>query len=106
MLLAASAGQMPSGPFVSLSWGLVAAIPFLALHLASPEGLGGGDVKLAALVGAGMGPWGLAALLGGCVSAVSWGLVVSVRRRVRPGVVELPLAPFICAGVIAVIVAG
>ncbi|MGB1526979.1 MAG: prepilin peptidase, partial [Miltoncostaeaceae bacterium] len=52
--------------------------------LAHPDGMGMGDVKLAALMGATLGPsGGLAALLAGLLAAAAWGAAVARVRAVR-----------------------
>ncbi|GFN23293.1 prepilin peptidase [Thermanaeromonas sp. C210] len=68
------------------------------LALASRGNVGGGDIKLAAVVGLFMGwPWGLGAVLGGLFLAGAAGaflLALRVKGRKDP----LPLAPFLSAG--------
>lgn len=71
---------------------------FLLLALLSRGGIGGGDVKLAALMGLYLGPWGvlrsllLAFLLGGVIS----GLLLLTRRKKRKD--PIPFAPFLACG--------
>jgi len=71
---------------------------FLLLALLSRGGIGGGDVKLAALMGLYLGPWGIvrslvfAFLLGGVIS----GLLLLSRRRGRKD--PIPFAPFLAFG--------
>ncbi|MEO2139759.1 MAG: A24 family peptidase, partial [Thermoleophilia bacterium] len=75
--------------------------------LAHPDGIGMGDVKLAALIGAALGPsGGLAALLAGLLAAATWGAAVARVRAVRISTVVLPLAPFLTAGVLVVVGPG
>ncbi len=72
--------------------------------LVRPDGLGMGDVKVAALMGAALGAVpGLLALLAGLLVAAGWGLAMAVARHVRPASIALPLAPFLAAGVVAVV---
>jgi leader peptidase (prepilin peptidase)/N-methyltransferase len=80
---------------------LVAVAAFLALHLASPHGLGMGDVKLAALLGLAVGwlSWG-AALLAVFVAFASGAVVAVVllaARRVDRRA-PLPFGPFLAVG--------
>ncbi len=75
--------------------------PLLALHLASPRGIGFGDVKLGGVLGLGLGVGhpvlAALALLGACVAAI-------VRRATlwRWRTAE-PFAPAMAAGVVAVL---
>lgn len=81
----------------------------LVLHLASPSGMGFGDVKLGLLLGVlvGVRSVGLvlpALLIAGGLGALA-GLVQVVRRRRRD--VTLPFGPFLVAGtVLAVVITG
>ena len=83
--------------------GFVAFAAFLALHILSPGGLGGGDVKLAFGIGVTLGwfswstlLWGLmiAAVLNG-IAAV--GLAIALRSRRA----ELPFGPSLAVGAMA-----
>jgi leader peptidase (prepilin peptidase)/N-methyltransferase len=76
---------------------------FLAVALASPGGLGMGDVKLTLLIGAALG-WGVlgALLIGTFASGVVAAVMLfkdgsSARKR------TIPLGPFLAAGAIAVL---
>lgn len=72
--------------------------------LVRPDGMGMGDVKLAALIGAALGVVaGLVAVLAGLVAAAAWGYGAAIRRRAAPSAVALPLAPFLAVGVVAVV---
>ncbi len=74
---------------------------FLFLALLSRGGIGGGDVKLAALMGLYLGPWGmmrsllLAFLAGGVIS----GFLLLTRRKGRKD--PIPFAPFLALGAAA-----
>lgn len=98
-------GGLGEGPW----WGPLASAGVVGLlllvpALVRPEGMGMGDVKLAALIGAALGTVpGLLAVLVGLVLAATWGLVLAALRRARPSAVALPLAPFLAAGVLAVV---
>ena len=83
---------------------LVVAGALLGPALVRPDGMGMGDVKLCALIGAALGVVaGLTAVLVGLVVAAAWGLGRAAVRRMRPSSVSMPLAPFLAAGVLAVI---
>ena len=72
--------------------------------LIRPDGMGMGDVKLGALIGAALGAMpGLLAVLAGLGLAAAWGFSLAASRRTRPSAIALPLAPFLAAGVLAVI---
>jgi leader peptidase (prepilin peptidase) / N-methyltransferase len=81
----------------------------LALHLASPRGMGFGDVKLGLLLGVLVGARSVALvlpvlLLAGLLGALV-GVVQLVRRRRRD--VTLPFGPFLVAGaVLALVLVG
>jgi leader peptidase (prepilin peptidase)/N-methyltransferase len=88
--------------------GLMAGI-LLALHLASPRGMGFGDVKLGLLLGVLVGARAAALvlpalLLAGLLGAIG-GVVQMIRRRRRD--VTLPFGPFLVAGtVLALVLVG
>lgn len=87
--------------------GLVACggLVFL-IALLSRGGMGGGDVKLMALVGSFLGPWGgLASFMVACFigAAVGIGLIVAGLKKRKD---EIPFGPFIAAGAIIVCISG
>jgi leader peptidase (prepilin peptidase)/N-methyltransferase len=104
VVVAIAAGRPWWGPPAAAA--LVGGV-VLVPALARPEGMGMGDVKLAALMGAALGPAeGLAALLAGLLVAAAWGAAVARARAVRASGVALPLAPFLAAGVLMVVGPG
>lgn len=87
--------------------GLVACggLVFL-IALLSRGGMGGGDVKLMALVGSFLGPWGgLASFMIACFigAAVGIGLIVAGLKKRKD---EIPFGPFIAAGAIIMCISG
>jgi len=82
----------------TLMGGLVGMMLFALAAWLTPQGLGGGDIKLAALIGLFFGfpnvLWALliGVLLGG-IGAMSW---VAARRGNRQ--TQFPYAPFLCLG--------
>jgi leader peptidase (prepilin peptidase) / N-methyltransferase len=86
--------------------GLLLAAGFLALAVASPAGVGLGDVKLAASVGAMLGWAGWLVLAGGVFAAFAlaacYGLVLLAARRATLGS-RIPFGPFLLAGAIALL---
>ena len=87
-------------------WAALTAGGPAALHLKDPQGMGGGDVKLALLCGASFGWLGPAVLAGSALLGLVWSLIDALlggRDRLRRG---LPFAPFLAAGGIAAMLAG
>lgn len=88
----------------ALLGGLVGLAPFLLTALVRPGGLGGGDVKLAALIGLTVGfpqvLWALTiGILAGGITAI---LLLLTRRWDMKS--HIPYAPFLCLGVIAALI--
>lgn len=74
---------------------------YLALRIASPAGMGGGDVKLAGVVGLMLGWWGWSALALGAVAGFvlggAFGVGVILLRRGNRRT-RIPFAPFMLGG--------
>ena len=90
----------------SMITGLGAFLVFLAITLAYPKGMGGGDVKLAGAIGLlGGYPGALIALWLGVVSGgiVAIGLLV-MRKLGRKD--TMPFGPFLALGAVAALLAG
>lgn len=93
-----------AGAGAALGFGALAVI-----HLVEPEGMGFGDVKLAALCGLLLGWHGLAHVVVGLYGGFVLGAVVGVtlvaagRRQLGR---HLPFAPFLAAGTVAVALWG
>ncbi len=84
----------------ALLGGAVGLSPFLLAALLKPDGMGGGDVKLAALIGLWVGfPHVLWALSLGILAGAVTALVLLLTRRwslTR----HMPYAPFLCLGMV------
>ncbi|MDI6709701.1 MAG: prepilin peptidase [Thermoanaerobacterales bacterium] len=85
---------------------LVPAAFFFLLALATRGGVGGGDIKLAAVIGLFLGwPWGLLAVFLGALAGGILGLALLLtgrKKRKDP----LPFGPFIALGAIVTVFAG
>jgi len=100
---------LAEGPFgltAALGWAVVTAFVPAILHLKDPNGMGGGDVKLALLCGASFGWLGPLVLAFSASSAlIGSGLIALIHgpERLRAGV---PFAPYLAAGAIAAMLAS
>ena len=86
------------GTLATLLGGVFGLAPFLAAALLKPEGVGVGDVKLAALIGLMVGfPDVITALL---VAVLTGGVAALVLLLIRHWKLEsqMPYAPFLCLG--------
>jgi leader peptidase (prepilin peptidase) / N-methyltransferase len=110
LLAIAAVGEGDAGAFVrAVVAAVVAGGVFAILHLAFPDGLAAGDVKLAAVVGLGTGwlGWGevvLGFVLAFVVAAAVAGALVLFRRRGRRD--PVPFGPFLAAGALAAVLIG
>jgi leader peptidase (prepilin peptidase)/N-methyltransferase len=110
LLAIAAVGEGDAGAFVrAVAAAVVAGGVFGILHLAFPDGLAAGDVKLAAVLGLGTGwlGWGEVVLgfaLAFVVAAVVAGVLVLFRRRGRRD--PVPFGPFLAAGALAAVLIG
>ncbi len=110
MLLVAAAGAVliavawPPAPWQSALFGaLVLGGVALLLAIFSKGGLGGGDVKLAAVIGLFLGPTaGAFALLGAFIAAGLWAsaMLISRRRRAHD---SMALAPYLAVAAAVVL---
>ena len=105
---AAAAGQW--GGLGRALAGMALGVALLgAVHLASPQGMGMGDVKLAGLCGLLLGWAGLRLVFAGLFAGFLLGAVVGVGLLLvgRAGRrTAVPFAPFLAAGTIAVVTFG
>jgi prepilin signal peptidase PulO-like enzyme (type II secretory pathway) len=85
----------------------VGAAAFLFLPtLVTRQGIGMGDVKLAALLGAALGWSVVAALLVGCLAASVVGVALVLRRGASARKTMVPFVPFLALGAVAAIALG
>lgn len=97
----------PSGLPAQLAAGAAGGGLLLIAALARPEGMGMGDVKLAALVGLCLGAAVAVALLVAFLAAACFGLAVVARRGVAAGRrTTFPFGPFLALGALAALLAG
>ena len=90
----------------SLITGLGAFLVFLAIALAYPNGMGGGDVKLAGVIGLLAGfPGALIALWLGIVSGGLVAIGLLVRRKLGRKD-TMPFGPFLALGAVVALLAG
>jgi len=95
---------LPGGnPLTALLGGVVGFSIFLLAALAQPGGMGGGDVKLAALIGLIVGfpqaLWALAlGILAGGITAI-----VLLLTHLRGSKSHIPYAPFLCFGAMIIL---
>ncbi|MCY4638916.1 MAG: prepilin peptidase [Chloroflexi bacterium] len=101
-LLAAASGSWPDrGTTESAAGGLAALAVAIAVRVLSRGGLGGGDVKMAALVGSvvGISALSAAALVTAVTGGAAAALLLVARRAERSS--RLPYGPFLAAGGLA-----
>ena len=108
-LVAVVAGTLldPGGELERLLAGAAAGGCFLLAALASPAGMGMGDVKLAAVLGLFLGKEVAVAVLVALLAAVAVGLVIIVRRGTHAGrKAVLAFGPFLALGGVAAAITG
>jgi leader peptidase (prepilin peptidase)/N-methyltransferase len=91
----------PSSLLRALAGGLLLAGFYLALRAADPAGMGGGDVKLAAVIGVFLGWHGWAALAAGAAAAflggAAWALLLLAAGRIDRET-PIPFGPWMIVG--------
>jgi leader peptidase (prepilin peptidase)/N-methyltransferase len=102
LILLCSGGT--SAALSGLASALAVASPLLAISLLRPEGIGMGDVKLVAVLGLYLGWSAWPALLIALTLAGLAGVLLALGTRTPPSQTALPLAPFIAAGSLPVLV--
>lgn len=110
LVLAAFANAEPSWALRSLLGGLVSFGVLLGLALLSPQGIGMGDVKLAAFVGIGLGYLGWGHVVLGMFAAFALGGLVAMGllvTRLRGRRDLIPFGPYLAvAGLLALLLGG
>ncbi|HEV7942842.1 MAG TPA: prepilin peptidase [Solirubrobacteraceae bacterium] len=97
----------PSGEPIRLLAGLGAGGAFLIVTMISPQGMGMGDVKLAAMLGLFLGKAVIPAILIALLAGVLVGGVVIVRLGVGQGrKTAVPFGPFLALGAVVALFAG
>jgi leader peptidase (prepilin peptidase) / N-methyltransferase len=94
-------GLLPALAGAALGFGLFYGMAWLYLRLTGRSGLGGGDVKLLAMLGAFVGPLGvlvtvMVSSIVGSVAGIAWG----VAHRAEGGIMKsaIPFGPFLVVG--------
>jgi leader peptidase (prepilin peptidase) / N-methyltransferase len=111
LLVAAVAGaglavlQGPGPLLTAFACSVLVSGPMLAAALVRPEGMGMGDVKLAALIGLFLGWQAWPALLAGLALGALAGGLFSLGTGRPPSRTTLPLAPFMAVGSLPVLLA-
>jgi leader peptidase (prepilin peptidase)/N-methyltransferase len=97
----------PGGEPKRLLWAALAGGFLLIASLASPSGMGMGDVKLVAVMGLLLGPPVVVALLVALLCNVVGAVVMSSRRGVRAALkTQIPFGPYLAVGGIFAALAG
>ncbi len=89
--------------------GVVAFSVFFAIHVASPRGMGFGDVRLAFLLGLSLGWLGWGEVAGGLFAGFLYGAVVGVvliAVKIRGRKQQIPFGPFLAAGAMTFVLFG
>jgi leader peptidase (prepilin peptidase)/N-methyltransferase len=97
----------PGGELDRLLAGAAAGGCFLLAALASPAGMGMGDVKLVAVLGLFLGEEVAVAVFVALLAAVAVGLVIIARKGARAGrKTVLAFGPFLALGGVVAVIAG
>jgi leader peptidase (prepilin peptidase)/N-methyltransferase len=97
----------PGGELERLLAGAAAGGCFLLAALASPAGMGMGDVKLVAVLGLFLGEEVAVAVFVALVAGVAVGLVIIARKGARAGrKTVLAFGPFLALGGVVAVIAG
>ena len=104
--VAVSALTGPEALLSDLTAAAAISSPLFAAALIRPEGMGMGDAKLVAVIGLLLGWQALPALLIGLVLAGMTGVMIALGKRLPPARTTLPLAPFLAAGALPIVIAN
>jgi leader peptidase (prepilin peptidase)/N-methyltransferase len=97
----------PAGEPSRLLAGALAGGFLLVAALASPSGMGMGDVKLTGMIGLFLGGAVVVALLAALVASVLTGVLIATRRGARAArKTALPFGPYLAAGGVFAALAG
>ena len=96
-LVVVAAGD-PGGLAERLAWSASAGGLLLAAALITPEGMGLGDVKLAAVLGLYLGRAVAPALLIALIAGALWGAALIAVRGWEARTETIPFAPFLATG--------
>ena len=94
----------PAGLLPRIAWGLAAGAFLLAAAVIRPDGMGLGDVKLAAVLGVYLGSGVAAALVVALAVGSLAGAVILARRGWEARSRTIPFAPFLALGSVVALV--
>jgi leader peptidase (prepilin peptidase)/N-methyltransferase len=110
LLAVASGATHDWGAFIrALLAGAVAFAVFFVIHIASPRGMGFGDVRLAFLLGLALGWLGWGEVAGGLFAGFLYGAVIGVvliAVKIRGRKQQIPFGPFLATGAMTFVLFG
>jgi leader peptidase (prepilin peptidase) / N-methyltransferase len=107
LALAIGVALDPGGELERLLAGAAAFAFFFAALLARPQGMGGGDVKLAGVLGLFLGREVAVAVFVALLTALLVGAFIMVRKGVAEGRrIAVPFGPFLALGGVVALLAG
>jgi leader peptidase (prepilin peptidase)/N-methyltransferase len=101
--------QLAFFPHHALEWTIAAlacAAFFFIPHVAYPEGMGMGDVKLALLLGAALGKAVIGALFVGLLAGALVGVAMILIKGAEARKTKIPYGPFLAAGALVILFFG
>lgn len=92
---------------ILLGGALLYGVAWTYYHIRGRHGMGGGDIKLLAMIGAATGPTGVCfTLFAGSVTGTLIGLLIALLNRSVHGQTKLPFGPFLSLGALTYIFWG
>ena len=92
---------------ILIGGGSLYAVAFLYYLIKKQEGMGGGDIKLLAMIGAATGIKGVFfTIFTGSLMGTIFGILLMVYTKIKDTKLKIPFGPFLCAGAILYIFYG